>query len=428
MSAVADAADIAPSKAMPARHVAAAVIGNALSFYDFLTFSYFSIQIGHAFFPSKDPSISLLSSLAVFGVGFMSRPIGSIVIGTMGDRVGRKPAMILSFALLGVGIVGLALTPSYAAIGIAAPVLAVTFRLIQGFALGGEVGPTTAFLLEGAPLGQRGFYGSFQYATQDLAVLVAGLVGVTLSRLLPPAFFDANGWRIAFLIGALIVPFGLAIRRSLPETHDPVADAVHEDRVTPRAYLWVAFLGFAMLASGTVSSYVTGYMTTYANDTLHLPVELAFWATVVNGGTGFLVDNLSGLFSDRIGRKPIMIACWTVYAFVAVPLFYLMATLRTGGALLGATAVLSFLGAFGSVPCIVAITEALPKRVRSGALAITYAFAISIFGGSAQFIVKSLIVATGNPLAPGWYLTGALLIGLLAMIAMPETAPVKAKR
>lgn len=137
MSAIADAAPIAPEKAMPARHVAAAVIGNALSFYDFLTFSYFSIQIGHAFFPSKDPTISLLSSLAVFGVGFLSRPVGSIVIGRMGDRVGRKPAMILSFALLGLGIVGLALTPSYATIGIAAPVLAVTFRLVQGFALGG---------------------------------------------------------------------------------------------------------------------------------------------------------------------------------------------------------------------------------------------------------------------------------------------------
>jgi MFS family permease len=413
---------------MPARHVAAAVIGNALSFYDFLTFSYFSIQIGHAFFPSKDPSISLLSSLAVFGVGFMSRPIGSIVIGTMGDRVGRKPAMILSFALLGVGIVGLALTPTYAVIGIAAPVLAVTFRLIQGFALGGEVGPTTAFLIEGAPAHQRGFYGSFQYATQDFAVLVAGIVGVTLSRLLPPAFFDANGWRIAFLIGALIIPFGLIIRRSLPETHDPVADAVHEHRSTPRSYLWLAFLGFGLLASGTVSSYVTGYMTTYANDTLHLPVELAFWATVANGAAGLAADNLSGWFSDRIGRKPIMITCWLIYAFVALPSFYAMASLRSGEALLGATALLSFLGAFGSVPCIVALTEALPKRVRSGALAITYAFAISIFGGSAQFVVKSLIIATGNPLAPGWYLTAALVIGLLAMFAMPETAPVKTRR
>jgi MFS family permease len=428
MSATADAADFAPEKAMPVRHVAAAVIGNALSFYDFLTFSYFSIQIGHAFFPSKDPSVSLLSSLAVFGVGFMSRPIGSIVIGTMGDRVGRKPAMILSFALLGVGIVGLALTPSYAAIGVAAPMLAVLFRLIQGFALGGEVGPTTAFLIEGAPLAQRGFYGSFQYATQDFAILVAGLVGVTLSHLLPPAFFDANGWRIAFLIGALIIPFGLVIRRSLPETHDPLADAVHEDRSTPRSYLWLAFLGFGLLASGTISSYVTGYMTTYANDTLHLPVELAFWATVVNGAAGLAFDNLSGWFSDRVGRKPIMITTWIIYAAVAVPAFHMMATLRSGEALLGATALLSALGAFGSVPCIVAITEALPRRVRSGALAIVYAFAISIFGGSAQFVVKKLIDLTGDPLAPGWYLTAALLVGLAAMIAMPETAPVKVKR
>src|SRR5262249_14108310 len=154
----------------------------------------------------------------------------------------------------------------YAMIGIAAPVLAVLFRLIQGFALGGEVGPTTAFLVEGAPRSQRGLYGSFQYATQDLAILVAGLVGVTLSHTLAPEFFDAYGWRIVFLIGALIVPFGLAIRRSLPETHDPVAEAVHEDKPLPTSFLWIAILSFVMLASGTISSYVTSYMTTYAND------------------------------------------------------------------------------------------------------------------------------------------------------------------
>src|SRR5215472_12719048 len=302
MVALADTADV-PATSMPLRHVAAAVLGNALSFYDFLTYSFFSIQIGHGFFPSKDPATSLLASLGVFGVGFLGRPVGSVVIGLMGDRVGRKPAMVLSFTLLGLAIIGLALTPPYAVIGVAAPILAVCFRLLQGFALGGEVGPTTAFLLEAAPVERRGFYTSMQSTTQDFAILCAGFVGVILSRVLAPATFDAYGWRIAFLIGAAIVPFGLMIRRSLPETHRKGGlDVGQEEGAEPQRYVRVAFLGFVMLASATITSYVLTYMTTYASDTLHLPVTLAFWATVVNGGCAFGFDALSGLASDKIGR------------------------------------------------------------------------------------------------------------------------------
>ncbi len=425
MVAITDTAGVERAS-MPLRHVAAAVIGNALSFYDFLTYSFFSIQIGHAFFPSKDPATSLLASLGVFGVGFVGRPIGSIVIGIMGDRVGRKPAMVLSFTLLGLAIIGLALTPPFAVIGVFAPILAVAFRLLQGFALGGEVGPTTAFLLESAPIERRGFYTSMQATTQDFAILCAGFVGVLLSRTLTPGVFDAYGWRIAFLIGAAIVPFGLAIRRTLPETlHQPHASAALDD--APQQYLWVAFLGFTMLASATISAYVLTYMTTYANDTFHLPVTLAFWPTVMNGGCGVLFDTFGGWLSDKIGRKPIMIVCWSLLMLSAIPAFYLMSTRPSAETLLGATAVLSIFAALGGTPIIIALTEGLPRKVRSGALAITYAFAISIFGGSAQPIVKTLIVVTHSPLAPAWYMAGAAAIGLIGMIAMRETAPVRAK-
>ena len=206
---------------LPLRKVFAVGVGNALEFYDFITFSFFAIQIGHSFFPESQTSHGLLYSLATFGVGFLTRPLGGLVIGMYGDRVGRKPAMVLSFALMGASILGLALTPSYAQIGIAAPILLVTFRLVQGFALGGEVGPTTAFLVEAAPPYRRGLYVSLQFMTQDLAVLAAGLAGFVLTSWLTPAALDAWGWRIALLIGATIVPIGLHMRRSLPETlHD----------------------------------------------------------------------------------------------------------------------------------------------------------------------------------------------------------------
>src|SRR5208282_1498286 len=170
----------ATGRSVPARYIAAVVVGNALEFYDFLTYAYFAVYIGRAFFPSTDPTASLLASLGTFGVGFVTRPIGGLVIGRIGDRLGRKPAMILSFSLMGVAMTGLALTPPHSMIGIAAPMLVIFFRMLQGFALGGEVGPTTAFLLEAAPLERRGFYTAFQYWTQDLSIMISGLVGFGL--------------------------------------------------------------------------------------------------------------------------------------------------------------------------------------------------------------------------------------------------------
>src|SRR5690349_9807278 len=174
--------------------IAAVASGNALEFYDFVTYSFFAVQIGRTLFPG-DASQSLILSLATFGVGFVSRPLGGLIIGRMADRRGRKPAMILSFAMMGIGIVGLALTPSYRVAGIAASILAVLFRLLQGFALGGEVGPNAAFLMEAAPPHRRGLYLSFHLATADAAVLVAGIVGLTLSTLLTAGQLDAWGWR-----------------------------------------------------------------------------------------------------------------------------------------------------------------------------------------------------------------------------------------
>ena len=240
------------------RHIAAVVVGNALEFYDFITYAFFAVYIGREFFPSESHSSSLLLALATFGAGFLTRPVGGIVIGAMGDRLGRRPAMIFSFSLMGVAIAGLALTPSYAAIGLAAPLLVLLFRLLQGFALGGEVGPTTAFLIEAAPAARRGFYCSLQFATQWAAALTAGIVGVVLARLLSAAELQHWGWRVAMLLGASIVPFGLAIRGSLPETllegNDTTSGriAVHT-RLRP--HLRVIVLGLVLLATATIGTF-----------------------------------------------------------------------------------------------------------------------------------------------------------------------------
>jgi MHS family citrate/tricarballylate:H+ symporter-like MFS transporter len=409
---------------LPLRKVVAVGVGNALEFYDFITFSFFAIQISHSFFPESQTAHGLLYSLATFGVGFLTRPLGGIVIGMYGDRVGRKPAMVLSFALMGASILGVALTPSYAQIGITAPILLVIFRLAQGFALGGEVGPSTAYLVEAAPPYRRGLYVSIQFMTQDLAVLAAGLAGFVLTTWLTPAALDAWGWRIAFLIGAPIVPLGLHMRRNLPDTlhhtDQPVATA--EQRRVPVRLIVLALL---LMMATMIYIYGLDYITTYAQDSLHMTPASAFGATVMLGLCAVVADPMSGLLSDRIGRRPVLLCAAAILVLLLVPAYWVMTELKSAPVIFGVMGILAALQAFFTTPALVTVTESFPKAVRSGALAIIYALAVSVFGGSTQFAVKTLIDLTGSALAPAWYMTGAVLIGGIAMSLMRETAPVK---
>ena len=431
MTTVADTASLAPAPfgpALSARHVAAVTAGNALEFYDFLTYAFFAAQIGRTFFPSADAAGSLLASLATFGAGFLMRPVGALTIGRMADKIGRKPAMLLSFTLMGVAMVGLALTPGYRAIGIAAPILAIVFRLIQGFALGGEIGPNTAYLIEAAPTHRRGLYVSFQYMSQDGSILVSGLVGYALSSLLTDAALDAWGWRIAFLLGAVIVPFGLLLRRELAETLPPrtaQSPATAPD-LTPRLARTAAF-GIVMLAGGTTVSYVMDYLTTYATATLHMATNVGFLATIFLGLTGLIFDPIGGWLSDRFGRKRSMLIPWTFLLLATLPGFFLLSTLRSTTVLIGLSVVLTIAASLSTTSVLVSVTESLPAPIRAGSLGLIYALAISVFGGSTQFTVAWLTGLTHSPLAPAWYMSVCVALALVAMVALPETAPRRAK-
>ena len=418
---------------IPVRHVVAVVIGNGLEFYDFLCYAIFAVYIGKTFFPTHDASLSLLLSLATFGIGFVTRPIGGIVLGGMGDRIGRKPAMLISFALMGAGMLGVALTPGYAQIGYAAPILLLVFRLIQGFALGGEVGPTTAYLIEAAPVERRGFYGSMQYASQNAALLIAASMGVLLSLVLPPAELQSWGWRLAFLAGVVIVPFGVMIRRSLPETLHAADDAALAPDATSgdvalharlRPYLKVLVCGLLLLASTTIGNYVLAYMTTFALTTLHMAANVSFGVTALTSLIALCICPLSGMWSDRFGRKPVMMIPFAALLLMILPAYWLVSLFPTPLTLYALMGVISVLFNIASTPIIIALTESLPKSIRSGAVATVYAFAISIFGGSTQFMVSWLIRASGNnPMAPAWYWTAATVIGLAVMFLLPESAP-----
>jgi MFS family permease len=408
-----------------------ATIGNMLEFYDFITYSFFAIQIGHTFFPAQSEYGSLMLSLATFGAGFVTRPIGGIVLGTFSDRVGRRPAMLLSFAMMGAAILVLSLTPSYNTIGLAAPIIVIIARMVQGFALGGEVGPTTAYLIEIAPPERRGLVVSWQPTSQEIAATTGALVGVILSKMMPPEALDSYGWRIAFLIGAACLPFGLWMRRTLPETIASRASEEGEPHrreghlVTARRHSRVIVLALMILASGTIATYVTQYMTTYAQNTLHVDPTLAFATSLVSNGVAIVGALFGGWLADRYGRKPVMVWPQLAALVLTYPTFLWIAHSPDAYSLLGGFGVLSFIASLPFSAFYAAFIEALPQQIRGGVFATIYAVAIATFGGTAQLVVSWLIHVSGNPLAPAWYLLLAGIVGLIAMSLMRETAPVK---
>ena len=417
-----------PRPVLKRRHIAAVTVGNALEFYDFITYAFFSIQIGHAFFPAHSAFASLMLSLATFGVGFATRPIGGFVIGMYSDRVGRRAAMILSFSLMGRDPD--AYDRLYATIGIAAPILAIIARMVQGFSLGGEVGPNTAYLVEAASPDRRGLAVSFQGVSQGVAATAGGLVGVALTWILPEAALDAYGWRIAFLLGGLTLPFGLWLRYGIPETLH-VAEATdgraQKGVQALRENKRIIILGLMVLASGTIATYVFNYLATFAQNTLHMSARIGFEATVVGNIGGIVAVFFGGWLSDKVGRRPVMIYANFAYLLLVYPMYLWMVDSRSGTVMLIANAILCI----GSMPYgafYAAFSESLPKGIRGSGFATIYAIAIATFGGTCQLVITWLIHITGDPMAPTWYLVAAGIVGQVAMMLIPESAPARLRR
>ena len=402
--------------------VAASVCGNALEFYDFVTYAFFAVYIGRAFFPAATPLSSLLLSVAVFGVGFVSRPLGGILIGAYADRAGRKPAMLLTIALITVGTLGLAITPSYDSIGLAAPIIVVLCRLVQGLALGGEIGPSSAFLIEGAPLNQRGLFGSWQLASQGAATLVAGLMGMGLTFTLSPADLQAWGWRVPFAVGLLLIPIAVYLRRAMPETLvQPRSDSSGGVPATLGSHRRLIVLSILAVLGGTVSTYVGNYMTTYAITTLKFAPTMAMAATVVGGLSTLVFALLGGWLSDRIGRRPVMLVPRILAAVLSYPAFLWLVDMKTPAALFAVTALLGALTALSGAASLVAIPELFPRRLRAIGMSIAYAVGVALFGGTTQFVITWLIGATGNPASPALYVAATSVLAALGMYLLPES-------
>jgi MFS family permease len=412
----------APSHVM---RVVAAIMGNALEFYDFVVYSAFAAMIGRAFFPATNPNISLLLSVATFGVGFFARPLGGILIGAYADRFGRKPAMTLTIWLMALGSGMIGLLPTYAQIGLFAPLLLVLARLLQGFSAGGEMGPATAFLLESSPPGRQCFFGSWQMASQNIGVLISGVVGIGLTFVLSAQATESWGWRVPFLLGILIAPVGYYIRRNLDETLDEgeahgSLGAVLSDVIGRH---WGKIVLCILLISGaTVTQYFFAYATTYALTELHYSQRIAMAANLIAGVVGAVFAVLGGVLADRYGLKLIALAPRLVVTLLVYPALQLIVSSNSPALFLATIAVLMAFHAMAGAAGIVLIPKIFPAIIRTSGLSIAYALGVTLFGGTAQVIFTAIIGATGDKLSWVWYIVavGLLSFAATAAIRVPD--------
>jgi MFS transporter, MHS family, proline/betaine transporter len=423
MVAVTEAAG-GPAVVSMRHNIGAALVGNLLEWYDFAVYGFMAAMIGKAFFPATDPLNSLLLSFAVFGVGFLGRPLGSVAIGWLGDVKGRKPALVITILTMAVGTVLIGIVPSYAAIGVAAPILVVTARLLQGFSTGGEAGNSMAFMVEWAPGGRRGFYGGLQQCSSAMGFLLGSGIAAATASLLAADTMESWGWRIPFLIGGIIGPVGAYLRRYSEETPSfrKVKEAAPE-RTDAATAFWLTARGFGFTVLWTVVYYIfLVFMPSFTKAAGKLSASEALWSNTLGLLALVIVAPLAGAVSDRIGRKPLLLTGCALFLVLTYPAFSLIAS----GVPLATIMLLQFgLGAMvgivaGTSPT--AISEIYPSHNRTTWMSIGYTLSVTIFGGFAPFIAAWLTKETGSPLAPAFYVMAAAIVSLIVIGRLPETA------
>jgi len=414
-------------KLLRRRAIIACFAGNLFELYDFLVFGFFAIQIGQAVFPSHDPITSVLASFATYGTGFLTRPIGAMVMGSFGDRRGRKAALSLTITLmaLATGLTGF--VPTYARAGIWSPVLLVLFRLLQGFSTGGEWGGATTFMVEYAPAGRRGFFGSLQQVSTATAQLLAIGSALALNTWMSKSALASWGWRVPFLLGFVMAPLGYYLRARVAETPafkrtEAASDLVASPlRLVFTVYRRELITCFGLTTIWTVASYVfITFLATYATQSLHLSASVALKAGVMAVLANLLLIPVSGILSDKIGGAPIFLFAAVGYLILSVPSFMYMAHARTFTSVVLVSAVAGALYGLlnGATPTMLA--ELFPTNVRYTALSVGYSSGVMIFGGFAPFICTWLVKTTGSAVGPGYYPAACAVVSLTALLAARE--------
>ena len=400
------------------RAVISSSIGNALEWFEIIFYSTFAVTIAKLFFPTSNDTVSLMITFASFGVTFLMRPLGAVVLGAYADRVGRKAALTLSILLMMIGSTLIAIMPAYASIGLWAPAGIVVARLIQGFSAGGEFGSSTAFLVEHAPH-RRGFFASWQVASQGLSMLLAAAFGALLSSQLSTAQVEGWAWRIPFLFGLLIGPVGYYIRKNLDES--PEFASARQTK-TPLRDIFMhqkerLLIAIGCIVMGTISVYLVLYMPTYAVKQLGLTPTAAYSATMLAGVILMLVAPVIGHLTDIYGRTPFMLTSSILFALLTYPLFSYLAVNPSFYHLLLVQGILGLLMTmhFASMPAL--LSEIFPIQTRGTGMSLSYNVGVLVFGGFAGMIITWLIAETGNKLAVTFYVIVCSMISIIAVLA-----------
>ena len=414
----------APSRTrlQQAKSIAIVSSGNFLEMYDFMVFGYYAQAISRAFFPGDNDVTKLLLTFLTFGAGFLMRPIGAVLLGAYIDKHGRRQGLILTLGLMALGTLAIAITPTYAQIGIAAPFIVLAGRLVQGLSAGVELGGVSVYLSEIAPPKKKGFYVSWQSASQQLAVVFAALIGLVLNATLGKEAMGDWGWRIPFIIGCVMIPFLLLIRRLLEESPaflaQPERPHLHEVVRQLCANWFLVLRGVGMVMMTTVFFYlITAYTPTFGQKELKLTAVEAFLATLCVGVSNFIILPLSGALSDKIGRKPILISAALVGLVSCYPALHWLVADPSFEAFLAVLMLFSAIYGVYNGAMVVFLTEVMPARVRTTAFSLSYSLAAGLLGGFTPFIATALIDKTQDKAIPGLWLCLAAAVGLVSVLS-----------
>ena len=405
--------------------VVAASLVTGIEMFDFTVYGFFASMIGEQFFPARDPMTSLLFAVGTFGVGFFMRPLGATMIGAYADRVGRRAAMARTTWMMATGTAVLGLCPPFATIGVAAPLIVVAGRSLQGFALGGDIGVAASFVMEAAPVARRGYLLSWQFTSQGAAALLGASLGVLLSSTLSAAALADWGWRVPFLIGLLIAPVGLYVRRRLRE--DPPLAATAENARMPLAELLSAHattvvLATLMLMGQTIPVYATVYyMPSYVSRVMHMPAVTGYLVSALSTLLLVGIPPFAGRLTDRLRRrKPLALISSAGTALLVYPVFLMITHAKSALPVLCGVGLISVMLALGAGAVALLVLESLPVRVRASGMAVSHALDVAVFGGTAQFIVTGLIKWTGDPMSAAWYVAPACAVSFCALMLFKE--------
>ena len=411
------------------RAIVACGIGQVFELYDFVIYGLMAGALSHAFFPAGNETLALLNTFATFAVGFVMRPVGAVVIGAYGDRHGRRAALVVTIGAMAAATGVIGLIPSYAQIGYGAPVLLILCRMVQGISTGGEWGGAAAFLVEYAPTARRGIISSYQQAATALGLLAATLTAFALSSLMTSETFYGWGWRVAFLIGFVLGPIGYYLRNRVEETpayeHTVVTHAVVSSplRRSLTDYPSALLAAFGLSIIGCVINYVfIIFLPTFAQQQLHIPPASTFLSVLISGVIYLVLTPVFGALSDRIGRRPLFFAASAGAVVLSYPLFQMMVSMHSLTGLILTQAIAGVLLTMYAGPICAVLAEQFPTNIRYTALSISYGFAVAIFGGFAPLISSGLIVMTGDPLAPAYYVILAGVLSFVATLFIKERA------